>query len=39
MIIIRRLTLFCKLAVLWAVIGFSKIFTVTARKCDYDEKH
>ena len=39
MIIIRRPTLFCKLAVLWAVIGFSKIFTVTARKCDYDEKH
>ena len=39
MIIIRRLTLFCKLAVLWAVIGFSKIFTVTARKCDYDGKH
>ena len=39
MIIIRRPTLFCKLAVLWAVIGFSKIFTVTARKCDYDGKH
>ena len=39
MIIIRRLTLFCKLAVLWAVIGFSKIFTVTARKCDCDGKH
>ena len=39
MIIMRRLTLFCKLAVLWAVIGFSKIFTVTARKCDYDGKH
>ena len=39
MIIMRLLTLFCKWAVLWAVIGFSKIFTVTARKCDYDEKH
>ena len=39
MIIMRRLTLFCKLAILWAVIGFSKNFTVTARKCDYHGKH
>ena len=39
MIIMRRLTFFCKLAILWAVIGFSKNFTVTARKCDYDAKH
>ena len=31
--------LFCKLAFLWAVIGFSKNFTVTARKCDHDAKH
>ena len=35
----RRLTLFCKLAILWAVIGFSKNFTVTVRKCDYHGKH
>ena len=39
MIIMRRLTLSCKLAILWAVIGFSNNFTVTARKCDYDAKH
>ena len=35
----RRLTLSCKLAILWAVIGFSKNFTVTVRKCDYHGKH
>ena len=35
----RRLTLFCKLAILWAVIGFSKNFTVRVRKCDYHGKH
>ena len=39
MIIMRRLTLFCKLAVLWAVIGFSDNFTVKTPKCDYDRKH
>ena len=35
----RCLTVFCKLAILWAVIGFSKNFTVKAAKCDYDGKH
>ena len=39
MINMRRLTLFWKLAILWAVIRFSSNFTVTARKCDYDAKH
>ena len=32
----RRLTVFCKLAFLWAVIAFSENFTVKAPKCDYD---
>ena len=35
----RRLTVFCKLAILWAVIGFSKNFTEKDLKCDYDGKH
>ena len=35
----RRLTVFCKLAFLWAGIGFSDSFTVKAPKCDYDGKH
>ena len=34
-----RLTVFCKLAILWAVVGFSKNFSVKAPKCDYDGKH
>ena len=34
----RRLTVFRKLAFLWAGIGFSDKFTVKAPKCDYDEK-
>ena len=34
----RRLTVFCKLAFLWAVIAFSDNFTVKAPKCDHDEK-
>ena len=37
-IIMRRLTVFRKLAFLWAGIGFSDKFTVKAPKCDYDEK-
>ena len=32
-----RLTVFCKMAFLWAVIAFSDNFTVKAPKCDYDE--
>ena len=35
----RRLTVFCKLAILWEVIGFSKNFIVKAPKCAYDGKH
>ena len=38
-IIMRRLTIFCKPAIFWAVIGFRENFTVKAPKCDYDEKH
>ena len=34
-----RLTVFCKLAILWAVVGFSKNFSVKASKCDCDGKH
>ena len=37
-IIIRRLTIFCKSAILWAVIGFRENFTVKAPKADYDGK-
>ena len=36
MIIMRCLTVFCKLGFLWAVIAFSDNFTVKAPKCDYD---
>ena len=32
----RRLTVFWKLVVFWAVIGFSENFTVKALKCNYD---
>ena len=35
----RRLTVFWKLVIFWAVIGFSENLTVKAPKCDYDEKH
>ena len=35
----RRLTVSCKLALLWALIGFSDNFTVKTPKCDYDRKH
>ena len=38
-IIMRRLTIFCKPAILWAVIGFMENFTVKAPKTDYDGKH
>ena len=34
-IILRRLTVFWKLVIFWAVIGFSKNFTVKAKKCNY----
>ena len=35
----RRLTVVCKLAFLWAVIAFSDNIIVKAPKCDYDAKH
>ena len=35
----RRLTVFRKLAIFWAVIGFSENFTVKTPKCDYDVDH
>ena len=35
----RRLTVFRKLAIFWAVIGFSENFTLTAPKCRLDNKH
>ena len=38
-IIERRLTVFWKLVIFWAVIGFRKNFTVKAPKADYDGKH
>ena len=38
-IIMRRLTVFCKMAFLWAVIAFSDNFTVKAPNFDYDGKH
>ena len=38
-IIMRRLTIFCKPAIFWAVIGFRENFTVKAPKADYDGKH
>ena len=34
----RRLTVFWKLVIFWAVIGFSENFTVKAKKCNYHEK-
>ena len=34
----RRLTVFCKLPFLWAVIAFIDNFIVKAPKCDYDGK-
>ena len=34
-IIMRRLTVFWKLVIFWAVIGFSENFTVKAPKCNY----
>ena len=38
-IIMRRLTVFWKTAIFWAVIGFRENFTVKALKADYDGKH
>ena len=38
-IILRRLTVFWKLVIFWAVMGFSKNFTVKAPKYDYDGEH
>ena len=35
----RRLTVFWKTAIFWAVIGFWENFTVKALKADYDGKH
>ena len=35
----RRLTVFWKTAIFWAVIGFRENFTVKALKADYDVKH
>ena len=35
----RRLTVFCKLAIFWAVKRFRENFTVKAPKCDYDREH
>ena len=35
----RRLTVFWKTAIFWAVIGFMKNFTVKALKADSDGKH
>ena len=35
----RRLTVFCKLAIFWAVRGFSENFTVKTPKSDYDGEH
>ena len=34
-----HLTVFCKLATFWAVIGLSENFTVKAPQCDYHGKH
>ena len=31
----KRLTVFSKLVIFWAVIGFSENFTVKAPKCNY----
>ena len=36
---ILRLTLFWKLVIFWAVIGFSENFTVKAPKCNYHGKN
>ena len=38
-IIMRRLTVFWKLFMFWAVIGFSENFTVKAPKCNYHEEN
>ena len=38
-IIVRRLKVFWKLVIFWAVIGFKKNFTVKAPKADYDGKY
>ena len=40
-IIVRRLTVFWffKLAMFWALIGFSENFNVKAPKCNYDGEH
>ena len=38
-IILRRLTVFFKLAMFRAVIEFSENFTVKAPKCNYDGEH
>ena len=38
-IILRRLTVFPKLAMFWAVIGFSENFTVKPPNCNYDGEH
>ena len=38
-IIMRRLTVFWKTAIFWAVIEFRENFTVKALKADYDGKH
>ena len=38
-IILRRLTVFWKLVISWAVIGFSENFTVKTAKYDYDVDH
>ena len=35
----RRLTVFWKTAIFWAVIEFRENFTVKALKADYDGKH
>ena len=35
----RRLTVLRKLAIFWAVIGFSENFTLTAPKCHSGDKH
>ena len=35
----RRLTVFWKLVIFWAVIGFSENFTVKAPKCNYHGKN
>ena len=36
---VRRLTVFWKLVIFWAGIGFGENFTVKAPNCDYDVDH